>query len=136
LARERIDEGRASAGRTDPHRVIVFVKGRIDAGRDHAREVVAHMLLDESLAAQLEPLDRGSEIAELRALGDPGMVASRLPEDLLDELTATGTPEQVAASLAAIAETGVDAIAFAPIGPDPDEQLRLLADRIAPEFRD
>ena len=64
------------------------------------------------------------------------MIASRIPEDLLDELTATGTPEQVVASLTAIAETGVDAIAFAPIGPDPDEQLRLLADRIAPEFRD
>jgi alkanesulfonate monooxygenase SsuD/methylene tetrahydromethanopterin reductase-like flavin-dependent oxidoreductase (luciferase family) len=135
-ARERIDEGRAAAGRTDPHRVTVFVKGRIDANRDHARDVVAQMLLSESIAAQLAPLDRGSEIARLQALGDPETIAPRIPDDLLDQLTATGTPEQVIASLAAIAQTGVDAIAFAPIGPDPDEQLRLVADRIAPEFRD
>lgn len=55
--------------------------------------------------------------------------------DVLDQLTASGTPEQVVASLRAIAETGVDAIAFAPIGSDPDEQLRLLADTILPELR-
>jgi len=131
-ARERIEEGRAAAGRTDPHRVTVFVKGRIDANRRHAREVVAGMLLSESVAAQLTPLDREAELAELRALGDPATVAPRIPDDLLDQLTATGTAEQVIASLHAIAETDVDTIVFAPIGPDPNEQLRLLADTIAP----
>jgi 5,10-methylenetetrahydromethanopterin reductase len=131
-ARERIEEGRASAGRADSHRVIVFVKGRIDADRTHAREVVAGMLLDESVAAQLAPLDREAELAELRALGDPATVASQIPGDLLDELTATGTAEQVITSLRAVAETGVDSIVFAPIGPDPDGQLRLFADTIAP----
>lgn len=133
-ARERIEEGRASAGRTEPHRVTVFVKGRVDADRRHAREVVAAMLLSESVAAQLAPLHREPEIAQLRALGDPATVAPRTPDDLLDQLTATGTAEQVSTSLHAIAETGVDTIVFAPIGPDPDEQLRLLADTIAPEF--
>jgi hypothetical protein len=29
----------------------------------------------------------------------------------------------------------VDAIAFVPIGPDPDEQLQLLARTVAPAFR-
>ena len=135
-ARERIEEGRAAAGRTDSHRVTVFVKGRIDANRSHAREAVAGMVLSESVAAQLVPLDREPEIAELRALGDPATVAPRIPDDLLDQLTATGTGEQVMASLHAIAETGVDTIVFAPIGPDPNEQLRLLADTIAPELQD
>jgi alkanesulfonate monooxygenase SsuD/methylene tetrahydromethanopterin reductase-like flavin-dependent oxidoreductase (luciferase family) len=127
-ARERIEEGRASAGRSDHHRVTVFVKGRIDADRGHAREAVAEMLLTESVAAQLEPLEREPELAELRALGDPAAI----PDDLLDELTATGTAEQVIASLVAIAETGVDSVAFVPIGPDPDEQLRLLAETVVP----
>ena len=57
-----------------------------------------------------------------------------IPDDLVDQLTATGTAEQVIASLRAIAETGVDTIVLAPIGPDPDEQLRLLADSILPEL--
>lgn len=126
-ARTRIDEGRAAAGRTDPHRLIVFVKGRIDPDRAHARQAVARALLDESVAGQLVPLERGEELARLRALGDEAAIAPQIPDDLLDQLTATGTPEQVVASLSAIAATGVDSIAFAPIGPDPDEQLRLLA---------
>ncbi len=134
-SRERIEEGRTSAGRTDPHRVTVFVKGRADADRGHAREVVAGMLLNESINAQLAPLQRDAELDELRALGDPATIAPLLPDDLLDQLTATGTAEQVITSLRAIAETGVDAIALAPIGPDPDEQLRLLAETIAPDLR-
>ena len=134
-ARERIEEGRASAGRTDPHRVTVFVKGRIDPDRSHAREVVAGMLPSESVAAQLAPLDREEEIAELRALGDPATLASRVPDDLLDQLTATGTAEQVIASLRALDEAGVDSIVFVPIGPDPDEQLHRFADTVAPRLR-
>jgi 5,10-methylenetetrahydromethanopterin reductase len=134
-ARDRIEEGRASAGRTDPHRITVFVKGRIDPDRGHAREHVAGMLLDEGSAAQLAPLGRDAELAKLRALGDAVTIAPRIPDDLLDALTATGTAEQVGAALSAIAEAGVDSIAFVPIGPDPDAQLRLLADTIAPELR-
>jgi len=134
-ARERIDGGRAAAGRTDPHRLTVLVKGRIDADRDHARAVVAGMVLSESVAAQLAPLDREQELAQLRALDDPALIAARIPDDLLDQLTVSGTPDQVLASLRTIALSGVDAIAFVPIGPDPDEQLRLLANSIAPAFR-
>jgi hypothetical protein len=134
-ARERIDEGRASAGRTDPHRVTVFVKGRIDADRGHAREDVAGMLLNEGAAAQLAPLDREAELAELRALGDPATIVPLIPDDLLDDLTATGAVEQVLASLRGIAAAGVDSIVFVPIGPDPDEQLRLFAETIAPELQ-
>ena len=134
-ARDHIDEGRAAVGRTEAHRLIVFVKGRIDSDRDHARRAVANAILDEGVAAQLAPVDRDGDIARLRALGDSSAIARRVPDDLLDQLTATGTPDQVLASLRAIAEVGVDSIAFAPIGPDPDEQLRLLAETVAPSFR-
>jgi alkanesulfonate monooxygenase SsuD/methylene tetrahydromethanopterin reductase-like flavin-dependent oxidoreductase (luciferase family) len=134
-ARDRIEEGRAAAGRTDPHRLTVFVKGRIDADRTNARDVAAGMVLSESVAVQLAPLDREPELAELRALGDPRRVAARIPDELLDQFTATGTAEQVISSLQGIAETDVDSIVLAPIGPDPDEQLRLLADTIVPGFR-
>jgi len=134
-ARERVEEGRAAAGRTDAHRITVFVKGRVDADRSHAREVVADMVLSDGVAAQLAPLEREAELDELRALADRAAIADRLPDDLLDELTATGTADRVVASLRAIAEAGVDSIALVPIGPDPDEQLRLLAETIAPGLR-
>jgi alkanesulfonate monooxygenase SsuD/methylene tetrahydromethanopterin reductase-like flavin-dependent oxidoreductase (luciferase family) len=134
-AQDRIEEGRAAAGRTDPHRLTVFVKGRIDADLRDARDVAAGMVLSQSVAVQLAPLDREPELAELRALGDPQRVAARIPDDLLGQLTAAGTAGQVLASLQQIAETDVDSIVLAPIGPDPGEQLRLVADTIVPGFR-
>lgn len=93
------------------------------------------MLLAESVGAQLSPLEQDGEIVRLRQLGDPAVIAAQIPEDLLDQLTATGTPDQVLASLMAIANAGVDSIAFVPIGPDPDDQLQLVADEITPPFR-
>src|SRR5262249_4041071 len=134
-ARAHIEEGRTAAGRRDLHRVIVFVKGRIDPDRRHARDWVAEILLEESVSAQLTPLDREDELAELRSTGDPAAIAARLPGDLLDRLTATGSPDQVLATLKEIAAAGVDSIAIAPIGPNPDEQLQLLPQTVAPPFR-
>ena len=126
-ARQRIEEGRTAAGRTDPHRLTVFVKGRVDSDRALAREVLADFVTNDSVAAQLAPLGRDAELQELRLLGDPTAIASRIPDDLIDLLAAAGTPEQVVGSLRGVADTGVDAIAFVPIGPSPDEQLHLFA---------
>ena len=134
-ARERIEEGRAAAGRTDPHRLTVFVKGRVDPDRTLAREVLAGFVTKDSVAAQLAPLGRDAEFDELRLLGDPAVIASRIPDDLVDLLAAAGTPEQVVASLRGVADIGVDAIAFVPVGPNPDEQLHLLATEVAPAVR-
>jgi alkanesulfonate monooxygenase SsuD/methylene tetrahydromethanopterin reductase-like flavin-dependent oxidoreductase (luciferase family) len=134
-ARQHIEEGRAAAGRSDPHRITVYVKGRVDPDRAHARRMLAGMVLDESVAAQLGALGREPELARLRALTDPDVIAGELPDDLVDELSAAGTPDQVVASFRAIAEAGADSVVFVPVGPDPDEQLRLLAETIAPAVR-
>jgi alkanesulfonate monooxygenase SsuD/methylene tetrahydromethanopterin reductase-like flavin-dependent oxidoreductase (luciferase family) len=133
-ARERIEVGRSEADRSDPHRVTIFVKYRIDPDRGEARNWVAHALLDESISAQLAPLGRDDVIAELRSLGDHEAISLELSDSLLDELTATGTTEQVLSTLRSIASCEVDSIALAPIGPGPDRQLDLLARSIIPAF--
>src|SRR5262249_27672216 len=132
---EQIEDGRASAGRTDPHRIVVFVKGRVDADRGEARRAIAGMLLDDGGGAQLGPLDREQELDDLKAIADVEAIARELPDGLVDVLAAAGAPEQVVASLLALAEAGADAIAFVPVGPDRDDQLRLLAEFVAPVFR-
>jgi alkanesulfonate monooxygenase SsuD/methylene tetrahydromethanopterin reductase-like flavin-dependent oxidoreductase (luciferase family) len=132
---QRIEEGRSAAGRTDPHRLTVFVKGRVDSDRTLVREILADILTRDSVAAQLAPLGRDDELQELRLLGDSAAIAPRIPDDLVDLLAAAGTPEQVAASLRGLADTGVDAIALVPIGPNPDEQLHLFATEVAPTVR-
>ena len=134
-ARERIEEGRVAAGRTDPHRLTVFVRGRVDSDRQVAREVLAGVVTKDSVAAQLAPLGREAELHELRSLSDPAAIASRIPDDFIDLLAAAGTPEQVVASIMGVIDTGVDAIAFVPMGPDPDEQLHLFATEVAPALQ-
>jgi len=134
-ARQRIEEGRAAAGRTDPHRLTVFVKGRVDADRGDAREVVGGMVTSESVAAQLAPLDRDAELDVLRSLDGRAAIAAAIPDDLVDQLTAAGTSEQVVASLRAVAETGIDSIAFVPVGSDPDRQLELFANAVVSALR-
>ena len=134
-ARERIEEGRTASGRTDPHRLTVFVKGRVDADRSGVREVLARIVIQDSVAPQLAPLGRDVELDELRLLGDPAAIAPRVPDDLVDLLAAAGTPEQVVASFLRVVDAGADAIAFVPVGPDPDEQLHRLATAVAPAVR-
>ena len=126
---------RAACGRTDPHRLTVFVKGRVDPDRTVAREDLADIVTKDSVAAQLAPLGRDAQFDELRLLGDPVAIASSIPDDLVDLLAAAGTPEQVIASLSRVEDAGVDAIAFVPVGPHPDEQLHLLATEVAPALR-
>jgi 5,10-methylenetetrahydromethanopterin reductase len=134
-ARTEIEQGRSAAGRSDPHEITVYVNGRIDPDRDQVRWLLADMLIRPSVSAQLACLDRESELDALRALGDPGEIARELPDDLIDELAAAGTTDQVVASLSALADAGADSIVFVPIGPDPDEQLHLLAKTVAPSMR-
>lgn len=136
LARRQIEQGRTAAGRSDPHGITVYVNGRIDSDRDLVRRLLADMLLRESVAPQLAALGREPELAVLRALGDPREIARKLPDDLVDELAAAGTTDQVVASLRALDDAGADSIVFVPIGPDPDEQLRLLANTIAPSIQE
>lgn len=134
-ALEQIEQGRSTAARSDPHKITVYVNGRIDPDRDQVRRLLAGMLLRESVAAQLAALNREHELGALRELGDPGVIAPQLPDDLVDELAAAGTTDQVVASLRALDAAGADSIVFVPIGPDPDEQLRLLATEIVPSIR-
>src|SRR5581483_8010538 len=134
-AREQIEEGRSAAGRFDPHEITVYVNGRIDPDRTHVRRLLADMLLRESVAAQLASLDREPELAALRALRNRGEIARELPDDLVDELAAAGTADQIVASLSALADAGADSTVFVPTGPDPDEQLHRLATEIAPAIR-
>lgn len=134
-ARERIEEGRRDGGRTDPHQLTVFVQGRIDPNRSLVREKVAEWVAGDDVAFQLASLGFDAELEQLRSLGDPAAIASAASDDLVDQLVAAGTPEQAASSLARLAETGVDAIGFAPLGPDPDEQLRRFAAEVVPALR-
>ncbi len=134
-AREEIDRGRAAAGRSDPHLLVAFVRTRLGADRSAIRQAVAADLLRPATGVHLDPLGREPELAALRALGDPDAVASAIPDDLLDEITASGDAERVTRSLCAIAAAGAGSIVLVPHGDDPDGQLHRLAREVLPGVR-
>ena len=121
-----------AADRSDvPGRVVVSEYVDVaNAFVDREETGLVNAVLD-----QLARKFRAAEFEHLRSLGDAAAVAAAIPDNLVDELTAAGTPAQTESSLRRVARTGVDAIAFGPVGPDPDEQLRLFASAVVPLLR-
>lgn len=119
-ARERIDEGRAEAGRTDPHHVTVYAFAAPD--RDAVRPLVADGVRSGGSSGQW-----GALTQELAALRDraPADLAAALPDAWLDELTISGNAAR--RSLDALHEAGADTVVLIPAAEDPDVALDQLA---------
>ncbi|MCC7448213.1 MAG: LLM class flavin-dependent oxidoreductase [Anaerolineae bacterium] len=128
--RQQIATGMAEAGRTD-NRLVVFVQSKVNPDGKAARERVRHVLAVgfQWGETHLRPLGIAEEAQALhRAHGVEG-TAQRMPEAWLDELSASGTPEQAAAAIQRLADAGADTVALQPLDGDPaclDEYSRYL----------
>lgn len=120
-ARERIDEGRAEAGRTDPHHVTVYAYAAPD--RDAVRPLVADGLRDGGSSGQWGAL--ADDVAGLLA-GEPADLAAALPDAWLDELTVSG--DSAARSIDALRDAGADTLVLIPAAEDPSVALDQLVD--------
>jgi alkanesulfonate monooxygenase SsuD/methylene tetrahydromethanopterin reductase-like flavin-dependent oxidoreductase (luciferase family) len=91
-ARERIDAGRAAAGRSDPHRVTVYAFCATDAAGEAAIR---------------------SQLDALRSAGGPqaGFLAADAP---LPDFAVTGDAEARERTLARLAEAGADCVVLVP----------------------
>ena len=79
-----------------------------------------------------------AELAPLRALVESGRLdeaAAAVTPPMFD-LALSGTPDDVAARIAALSDAGVTHVSLGgPLGPDPREAIRLLGERILPALR-
>ena len=123
-ARERVDAGRAAAGRTDPHEVTVYAFWSPDP--DALRPLVAAGLRSGAVDGQIG--DLAPAVAALReAHADDAALAASLPADLLCAVTVSGPPASRRERLAALADAGADAVVLIPAADDPDAALAALA---------
>jgi alkanesulfonate monooxygenase SsuD/methylene tetrahydromethanopterin reductase-like flavin-dependent oxidoreductase (luciferase family) len=136
-ARERIDEGRREAGRTDEHRLTVYMHLDFDTNRRSARREIAARLAD---GRPLPPPDGdlADEIAELldRTSG-PDDLAGALPERYVDRFAAAGDAQQCERAVSALRDAGADAIVFVPPR-DPQlavAHITLAAEHLLPALR-
>jgi 5,10-methylenetetrahydromethanopterin reductase len=128
-AREQIAAGMAESGRTANRRVAyIFCKTnpQPDAARALARHAIAERLEQSAYLAPLGIVEEA--LALVRERGVAG-AAESLPDAWVDALSAAGTPDQAAAAIYRLAESGADSIILQPIEGDPtalDEYIRYL----------
>jgi 5,10-methylenetetrahydromethanopterin reductase len=136
-ARELIDEGRRSAGRTGEHRLTVYANFDFDEARASARREIATRISDGRPLSPAES-DLDADLADLLA-GSPGVeaLAASLPDDYLDRFAICGTVDQCAVSAAALRDAGADAVVLVP--PRDAQfavaQITLAADELLPRLR-
>ncbi len=116
-ARERIDEGRARAGRTDEHAVVVLLVCSIDdddpsAARSELRTWASDYLaaqagLPETMATELGR--RLDDAAQARAADD-----EPLPDELIGEFMAAGTVADCSDYVERLLDAGADRVVLVP----------------------
>ena len=140
--RAAIDRGSARAGRARGSvSVCIGTPTVVDsdrkAARDLARRIVAPYL---SVVAGLDPtLDDREWLERINALGSRGDyvgIAANTPDHMLDRFVLAGNPEDIVRQVQALAAAGAERVEFGnPHGLSEVEGIRLLGDRVVPNFR-
>lgn len=127
---EHIRAGMAEGLRSQ-HRVVAYldVKVSLDGktARDAARRALAARLPWADV--QIAESGIGAEVAAFLKTHTRAELGQMMPDTWLDTFTASGTPEQVRASIERLIAAGVDSVIFQPLDGDPmclDEYIRYL----------
>ncbi|MGH3129780.1 MAG: LLM class flavin-dependent oxidoreductase, partial [Gaiellaceae bacterium] len=89
--------------------------------------------LDPTLEVERALVER---VQKLLDAGDQRAAGELIPDDLLDRLAFSGTPEQVTAQAQALYEAGADRVEFGtPHGLTPRGGVELLVSRVLPALR-
>ena len=117
-ARERIDEGRAEAGRNEPHRLTVFSIFSVDEdgqrARDTARSTLAFYRSAGGANALTDVYGISEELRALLAQGGAEHLEREMPQQWVEDLTIAGTPEECAAKIQALRDAGADSVGLFP----------------------
>ena len=118
--RGHINAGMAESGRTS-NQLAVFVQAKVsrdDSARSAVREVLAEGL--SWAQPHLQPLGIADEAKALYDQHGVQEAAKRMPEEWVDALSVSGTPEQAGAAIHRLAEAGADSIILQPLKGDKD----------------
>ncbi len=103
------------------HRIVSYMTAKVNPDGETARAVVRRLIAQRLKWAnpQMDALGiRDEARALLETHGDD--TARYLPDEWVDALSASGTPDQAAASVIRLADAGVDTVILQPLDGDPD----------------
>lgn len=127
-AREAIEQGRLTAGRTDRHQLAGGTPISVDPdprrARDAMRMAVAAELAGPTGSIHIEPLGIADEVKQvLAASASVERFAADLPDRWIDQLVIAGDLTHCVDRIAALADQGVDHVIVGfPAGITPDQQ--------------
>ncbi|MBN2472211.1 MAG: LLM class flavin-dependent oxidoreductase [Anaerolineae bacterium] len=136
-ARQHILAGQRVEGRTDSHRVTVFMPASMHDDPQVARAPLRPMLADLLYPGnqQLEPPGILPELAALlNRVGGAGL-ADALPEAWFDQLSVSGTPDQCQAALERLAAAGANSVILTLPLEDTTAQIAAFAEKVLPRLR-
>ncbi|MFC5288198.1 LLM class flavin-dependent oxidoreductase [Actinokineospora guangxiensis] len=120
---EYLAAARAAIGVAD-HHVAAYNFAAVDTDPDRARAAVRPLMAwlgEPDWAPHIAPLDFADEFAALRAeCADGAEFAARVPDEWVDRLTVSGTPERARARVAELREAGADSVILIPVDADLD----------------
>jgi alkanesulfonate monooxygenase SsuD/methylene tetrahydromethanopterin reductase-like flavin-dependent oxidoreductase (luciferase family) len=117
---EQINAGLAEAGKHQ-HRMGVWAACKVGSNGQAARAPVRRWLAEaiQYGDAHLFPLGIQEEVPRLFQKYGLEQGIQQMPEAWLDELTASGTPDQAAAAIQRLIEAGANEVMLAPVENDP-----------------
>jgi 5,10-methylenetetrahydromethanopterin reductase len=112
------------------HEFVAYNFAAVDDSIEHARDLARQSLVwigEPDWAPHIAPLPFADAFAKLRASADSREeFAAQLPDEWVDQLAIVGSPKQVRARLAELAEAGADHLILMPAGTDPVGMLSAL----------
>lgn len=136
-ARSQIAKGQAEVGRDSPHRITIYVWTSIDDDKTRARAILRPTIARTlpHIAQQLEPTGIQSEMDAILKRHPISEFSEFMPDQWLDMLTVSGTPQDCAASIHRFVEAGADSIVFMPTQENELAQIKRLAADLLPLVR-
>lgn len=138
-ARQRIDAGRERAQRTDHHQVTVFAIYAVDSdaarAKSEARTTLAFYKAAGGRNALTDVAGISDDLEAMIEKGGAAAVAAGMPDRWVEELTVSGSPEEVAAKIRRLIEAGADSVALFPAnGERVAETIDLTARDVVPRL--
>ncbi|MEW6472804.1 MAG: LLM class flavin-dependent oxidoreductase [Actinomycetota bacterium] len=140
--RQKVGEGRATSGRTDPQRITTFVLYSVDKDSAKAkkslRAITAFYLSAMPRSALTDVYGVGDELWDMYTRGGTdaaALIANEMPEQWVEDLVVAGDPEECAAKIQALSDAGSDSVCLYPMPIErTDEMIQLTVSDVLPKL--
>lgn len=117
-----------------PTIALASIRDNDDEARAAIRPVLAFYLMAMNGTALTYAISAGDEISRLLEKGGLETLAAEMPEEWIDELTVTGSPDHVEKSIRRLLEAGSSSVILTFAPETAESELRLFAETVLPRF--